>query len=73
MTIRVWIKILYECLHLWMLLGAEDESIYWYLNANLESLIPIYCYQIASDTLKGIFWSMIMAIFYVRPSLLMNV
>ena len=57
-----------EYLYHWMRFGAEDESIYWYLNANLETFIPIYCYQMASDTLKGIFWSMIIAIVYVRPS-----
>ena len=60
-------------MHLWMLLGAEDGIIYCCLNANLESFIPIYSNQIALDTLNGIFWFMIMDIFYVRPSLLMNV
>ena len=45
-----------------MRLGAEDESIYLYLNANLETFIPIYCYQMASDTLKGISWSTIIVI-----------
>ena len=56
-----------------LLLDDQDVTYYKDMYTMLDNFIPIYSNQNTLDTLKGIFWIMIMAISYVRPSLLMNV
>ena len=51
-----------------LLLDDQDVTYYKDMYTMLDNFIPIYSNQIASDTLKGIFWSIIIAIVYVRPS-----